>query len=87
MVREGESVRTLKQVRAERMLTTRELAVKAGLSHATVHMAETGKAIPRLRAVRQLAAALEVDPLEVVELRQAIELAGRGRSEEGKAAA
>jgi DNA-binding XRE family transcriptional regulator len=79
MVLGGLPVKTLRQVRAERMLTTRELAARAGVSHATVHLAETGKSIPRLTVVRKLAQALEVDPLEVAELRHAIEIASQGR--------
>ena len=76
-------MKTIKQARAERMLTARQLAERAGLSHATVYMVENGKTIPRLEAVRKLSAALEVDPMEVSELRHAIEVAaGAPRTKE-----
>jgi len=80
-------MRTLREVRAERLMTMRDLATRAGLSLSSVYMVENGRTIPRLPAVRKLAAALGIDPGEVEELRRAMDVAAHGRGEGGKEAA
>ncbi len=64
--------RTLRQVRAARMLTVRALAQAAGCSPYTVHQVEMGRRVPQFDTIRRLAAALEVEPAEIVEFRRAL---------------
>ena len=73
---------TLREVRAQRVLTIRDLAQRAGVATRTIVEVEAGRVVPRFVTVRKLAAALGVEPAEVDEFRAAIE-----RAVEGKAAA
>ncbi len=66
---------SLREVRADRLLSMRELGRLAGVASSTIYLIETGRTTPRLSVVRRLAAALGVDPPEVDEFRHAIELA------------
>ena len=63
----------LVELRADRLLSIRGLAQKAGVSQRTVHTVERGTTRPTLNTVRKLSAALEIDPREVDEFREAIE--------------
>jgi transcriptional regulator with XRE-family HTH domain len=65
-------VASLREVRAARLLSIRELAELASVAPSTVYLIETGKTIPRARVVRSLAAVLAVDPDEIDEFRLAI---------------
>jgi transcriptional regulator with XRE-family HTH domain len=56
-------------VRRRKLLTGRDLAKRAGVSLATIYKVENRKSRPTITVVRKLAAALEVDPLEVDEFR------------------
>jgi len=56
----------LKEVRIERFLTQQELADKSGIGIVTVSRLESGLQQPRLKTVRRLAAALGVDPADLV---------------------
>lgn len=56
----------LRAAREKRLMTQRELAEKAGVSPTTVANIELGKADAQFRTVKKLAAALEVDPQELV---------------------
>jgi DNA-binding XRE family transcriptional regulator len=67
---------SLRDVRAERLLSIRELAHLAGVAPSTIYMIEVGRSTPRLGVVRRLAEALSVDPLTVTELRRAIRAHG-----------
>ena len=64
---------TLKEARAERLLTVRELAERAGVAFSTVHLIETGKSVPRFAVIQKLSAALGVEPREIAEFATAIE--------------
>jgi transcriptional regulator with XRE-family HTH domain len=65
------------------MLTQVELAAKSGVSQGTIARIETGeRKRVALRTVKALAAALEVDPAEIDELRPALGLEG-GAAESG----
>ena len=75
---------TLKEARAHRLLSVRKLAALAGVAPATVYHIEHGKTQPSFRAIRDLSAALDVDPLDVEEFAAVIEGTGAGQ---GKAAA
>lgn len=56
----------LKKMRKDRVLSQRELARTAGVTHATVWRLENGFDLARPSTVRKLAAALEVEPRELV---------------------
>ena len=70
---------TLKEARARRLLSMRALAERAGVSPTTVYYAESGRRMPGFRAIRDLSAALEMDPLEIEEFRAVIEATGAGQ--------
>lgn len=59
----GERVRYLRE---RRVLTQEELAQKAGLRTATVGDLERGKHRPRPSTLRKIAAALHVDPTDLL---------------------
>ena len=61
-------VSRLKEWRERRFLTQRELAAAAGTTAATVNRLERGRHAARISTVRKLAAALAVDPAELVEV-------------------
>ena len=61
--------RSLRELRAERLLTIRDLARLAGIAPATIQEIEAGTLAPGARVVRRIAAVLNVDPGEVAELR------------------
>jgi transcriptional regulator with XRE-family HTH domain len=56
----------LRRARLDRLLTQRELAAKAGLTQATVQRIETGATKARISTVRKLAAALGVEPRQLI---------------------
>jgi transcriptional regulator with XRE-family HTH domain len=64
---------SLREVRAERLLSIRELARLASVAPSTIYLIESGRSTPRLRIVRQLAAVLGVEPQEIDEFRRVIE--------------
>jgi transcriptional regulator with XRE-family HTH domain len=70
---------TLREVRANRLLTMRELARQASVAASTVYLIESGRTTPRPSIVRRLAWVLDIDPHEVDEFRRAIE-ASQSRS-------
>ena len=72
-------MQTLKEARAARLLTVRQLAERAGVAFSTVHLAETGKATPRFDVIQKVSAALGVAPQEIAEFAAAIEAAGQGK--------
>ncbi len=63
----------LKDVRACRRLSVRDLAARAGVGPSTVYRIEHGKTTPRPHVVRRLSAALRVPPGEVAEFRPIVE--------------
>jgi DNA-binding XRE family transcriptional regulator len=64
--------RSLRDVRAERLLTTHELALLAGVAPSTIYMIEVGRSTPQLSVIRRLSEALEIDPRAITEFRRAI---------------
>ena len=56
----------LKRLREERVLSQRELARLAGLSHQTVWRYENGSTNAHPRTIRKIAAVLRVEPGELV---------------------
>ena len=71
---------TLKEARAERLLTVRALAERAGVAFSTVHLIETGKSTPRFDAIQKIAAALGMEPREIAEFAAAIDGVARGKA-------
>jgi transcriptional regulator with XRE-family HTH domain len=82
----------LRAIREAKLLTQEELAVLAGVNAATISGLEGGKRVARFRTIRQLAAALEVEPARLLRspsrrtrrerLGAATTLTGHGGSEE-----
>jgi len=65
-------VRPLRDVRADRLLSMRELAQLAGVATSTIYLIEAGRSTPHLSVIRRLSVALEIDPQAVTEFRRAI---------------
>jgi transcriptional regulator with XRE-family HTH domain len=65
---------SLRELRADRLLSIRELARIASVAPSTIFLIESGRTIPRQRVARQIAKALRVDPAEVEEFRRRIEV-------------
>ncbi len=72
-------VRSLRDWRAERLLTIRDLARAAGVAPSTVYLTETRQTTPRPTVMRRIASVLGVDGRRVAEFRRAIEAYGRLR--------
>jgi transcriptional regulator with XRE-family HTH domain len=70
---------SLREIRAERLLSIRELARLADVAPITVLRIEAGRATPRPGTARRLAAALDVAPGAVDEFRRAGAAARRPR--------
>ena len=68
----GSGVRSLRAVRADRLLSLRELAYLAGVAASTIYLIEAGRTTPRPAMIRRLSAALGVEPWAVAEFRRAI---------------
>jgi transcriptional regulator with XRE-family HTH domain len=64
----------LRILRAERLLSIRELARRASVAPSTIFLIESGRTIPRQRVARQIAEVLRIDPMEVDELRRRAEV-------------
>jgi len=77
---EVELMTSLRELRAERLLSVRELARQALVAPSTIFLIEAGRTLPRQRVARQIARALHVDPMEVDELRRRIEVTKQGRA-------
>jgi transcriptional regulator with XRE-family HTH domain len=58
---------SLRRVREARLLTQQELANRAGVHRVTIASLETTSGDARFSTVRKLAAALEVDPSELMQ--------------------
>ncbi len=71
-------MQTLREARAARVMTIRELAEAAGVSTRTIVQVEAGQIVPRFATLKKIAAALGVEPGEVAEFAAAIEAAARG---------
>jgi transcriptional regulator with XRE-family HTH domain len=73
-------MQTLKEVRAERLLSIRELADRAGVAFSTIHLIETGQREPSFRVMREVSAALGVGPTEIAEFAAVIQAAKEGKA-------
>jgi transcriptional regulator with XRE-family HTH domain len=70
----------LREARARRLLSVRRLAEAAGVAPATIYHIEHGRTNPSFRAIRDISAALDVDPLDVEEFAAVIEGTGAGKA-------
>lgn len=60
----------LRAWRAQRVLTAEQLAQRAGISVATIYAIERGRELPRPKTAQKLAQALNVDPIEIDEVKE-----------------
>lgn len=72
-------MKTLKQLRHERLMTLNQLAVYGDVSYGTVQSAENKKHVPTLRTIRNLCTALGVAPCEVAEFAAALAAREQGQ--------
>ena len=72
----GSAPRHLRAVRAERLMSIRELAQRASVAPSTIYMIEAGRSLPQLAVVRRLAEVLDIDPQLVEEFRRSIRAHG-----------
>lgn len=56
----------LREVRLRKVLTQEELAQRSGVAEATISRIETGQQEARISTIRKLAAALGVEPGELI---------------------
>ncbi len=70
-------MQTLREARAARVLTIRELAALAGVSTRTIVQVEAGQIVPRFATLKKIASALGVEPAAITEFARAIEEAGK----------
>lgn len=69
-------MKTLREWRALRLLSTKGLAAKAGVSNKTIVQVEHGHGLPIFRTIARISGALDVPPGEIAEFAAAI--AARG---------
>jgi transcriptional regulator with XRE-family HTH domain len=60
------NVQRLRELRRQKVLSMRELEEMSGVSYNTIWRLETGKTGAQPRTIRRIAAALGVDPAELV---------------------
>jgi transcriptional regulator with XRE-family HTH domain len=70
-------MQSLREWRLERLLSIEELAAKSGVSTRTVVQIEHGRQLPRIRTIRRISEALDVQPREVTEFNQALDDLGK----------
>ena len=67
----------LRETRAKKLVSVRELAKKSGISETNIYRLEEGKWLPTLTTIRKLSQALDIKPEEVDEFNAAIDKAAR----------
>ncbi len=72
---------SLRELRAARLWSIRDLAERAGVSTATIVAIEHGKARLRFVTMRKIAGALETEPAEITEFAQVIRLMAKGQAD------
>jgi transcriptional regulator with XRE-family HTH domain len=69
---------TLRELRSQRLLSIRDLADKSGVAPGTIVRIEAGEPLPRFVTMREIAAALGVEPGDIEEFARAIEARAGG---------
>ena len=77
----------LREWRTYKVLTQQDLADLAGVSLTTIQGIEQGRHLPMVRTARRLAGALQVEPLEIDEVAEAMERVREGKEEASPVAA
>lgn len=57
----------LREVRENALVTQEELAQRSGVGKASISRIETGHHVPRFSTIKKLAAALDVEPQELID--------------------
>lgn len=70
-------MKSLREWRAERLESSKTLALKAGVSNKTILEIENGRSLPRFPTMRKLSEALGVEPGDIEEFAAAIEERGK----------
>ena len=70
----------LSEARRQKLLSVRRLAEAANVAPTTVYHLEHGRTTPSFRAIRDISAALEMDPLDIDEFAAVIEGTGAGKA-------
>ena len=70
----------LSEARARKLLSVRRLAEAASVAPATIYHIEHGRTTPSFRAIRDISAALDMDPLDITEFAAVIEGTGAGKA-------
>jgi transcriptional regulator with XRE-family HTH domain len=65
---------SLRTIRRNQLLSQRDLARKANVTPSTIYLIESGKTRPRLKVMRQICEALGVDPRDVEEFRETLDI-------------
>ena len=73
-------MKPLREWRAEKLLSVRDLARIAGVSNKTINQIEGGHGVPTFRTIRRITTALDVDAGHVEEFARAIEHRGKDRA-------
>jgi len=60
-------------------MTLRALARESGISESTLYHLERGDWLPSLKNAKRLAEVLQMDPMEIDEIRAAVEKAAQGK--------
>ena len=78
-------MRSLREWRAVKLMTIRDLASKANVANQTIVQIEHGRISPRLSTMRRISEALDVDAIDVEEFEQAIQRSGTSTDGDGDA--
>ena len=70
----------LSNARRQNLLSVRRLAAAAGVAPTTVYYIEHGRTSPSFRAIRDISAALGLDPLDIDEFAAVIAGTGAGKA-------
>lgn len=69
----------LREARVRKMLTIRGLARAAGVSPATIQLAESGQRVPHFGTMQKIAAVLRIEASEIDEFQRALKAAIEGK--------
>jgi len=70
-------MKPLREWRAARLMSSKTLAIAAGVSNKTIIQIEHGRQLPTFRTIQRITDALGVEPAEIEEFAAAIEERGK----------